>query len=145
MARVSTYLNFQGNTEQAFNFYKSIFEGEFLAPGLSRYKNMTLPDGLAPLPEKEQNLVMHVELEIIGGHILMASDSLDSMGYKINFGNNSHINLELDSKDQMLKLFKALSQKGQITQEPADMFWGTYYGSCIDQFGVNWMFNFIEK
>ncbi len=145
MAKVSTYLNFQDNTEEAFNFYKSVFGGEFLAPGISRFKDMILPDGMPALSENDSNLVMHIELEITAGYILMGSDVPEWMGFKINFGNNNHINLELDSKEETQILFKALSNGGTITQELADMFWGAYYGSCIDKFGVNWMFNFIKK
>ena len=145
MARVSTYLNFEGNTEQAFNFYKSVFGGDFLAPGIKRFKDAAMPEKSPTLSEKDSNLVMHIELEIIAGHILMASDALESMGYKIHLGNNNHINVDLDSKEETQKLFDAISKDGQITQNLEDMFWGVYYGSCIDKFGVNWMFNFSKK
>jgi PhnB protein len=84
-------------------------------------------------------------LEIPGGHILMGTDAPESMGFNLNFGNNIHINLEPDTKDQTRRLFNALSAGGKITMLLQDMFWGGYYGSCTDKFGVQWMFNCNEK
>ena len=141
MARTSTYLNFARNTEEAFNFYKSVFGGEFGGPGVHRFNEVPSAEGMPPMPEEDKNLVMHIELPILGGHVLMATDAPESMGFKVNFGNNIHINLEPDTKEETKKLFDALSAGGKVTMELQDMFWGAYFGSCTDKFGVQWMFN----
>ena len=140
MASVSTYLNFSGNTEEAFNFYRSIFGGEFLNP-VYRFGDIPPADGMPPVPEADKNLVMHVALTILGGHVLMGTDAPESMGFKLKMGNNVYINLEPDTREETERLFKALSAGGTVEQELQDMFWGAYYGSCQDKFGVRWMFN----
>jgi PhnB protein len=145
MSRTSTYLNFSRNTEEAFNFYKSIFGGEFSGGGIARFSIVPPSEGMPPLPEGDKNLVMHIELPILGGHILMGTDAPESMGFHVNKGNNVHINLEPDTKEETKKLFDALSVGGKITMELQDMFWGAYYGSCTDKFGVQWMLNCAKK
>ena len=145
MARVSTYLNFARNTEEAFNFYKSVFGGEFNSGRIARFSDVPAQEGMPPLAEEDKNLVMHVELEILGGHMLMGTDAPESMGFNVNFGNNVHINLEPDTKEETTKLFNGLSEGGKVTMELQDMFWGAYFGSCTDKFGVNWMFNCSTK
>lgn len=144
MASVGTYLNFPDNTEEAFNFYQSIFGGEFIG-GISRFGDMPPMEGMPPLPEADKNLVMHVALEITGGHLLMGTDAPASMGFKVNMGNNVHINLQPDTRSETERLFKALSAGGVVTMELQDAFWGDYFGSCVDKFGVNWMFACTEK
>jgi PhnB protein len=145
MARVTTYLNFSRNTEEAFNFYKSVFGGEFEGKGIQRMKDAPAPEGMPPLAAADKNLVLHVELKITGGHLLMGTDAPESMGFHMNFGNNVHINLEPDTKAETTRLFKALSSGGKVTMELQDMFWGAYFGSCTDKFGVQWMFSFQKK
>jgi PhnB protein len=145
MARTSTYLNFPGNTEEAFNFYKSVFGGEFGNNGIARFADIPPMEGMSPMDEADKNLVMHIELTITGGHVLMATDAPASMGFTVNFGNNVYINLEPDTKEETKRLFDALSAGGKVTQDLQDMFWGAYYGSCTDQFGVNWMVNCTTK
>jgi PhnB protein len=145
MARVSTYLNFGRNTEEAFNFYKSVFGGEFTSGGIARMKDVPPSPGAPPIAEADKNLVMHIELPITGGHMLMGTDAPESMGFKVNFGNNIHINLEPDTKAETKKLFDALSAGGKVTMPLQDMFWGAYFGSCTDKFGLQWMFNCVEK
>ncbi len=145
MARVSTYLNFPHHTEEAFNFYKSVFGGEFGGSGIARFGDIPATEGMPPLAEAEKNLVMHIELPILGGYLLMGTDAPESMGFSVNFGNNVHLNLEPDTRAETKRLFDALASGGTITQDLQDMFWGAYYGSCTDQFGVQWMFNFTEK
>ena len=145
MARVSTYLNFTRNTEEAFNFYKSVFGNEFTTNGISRFRDIPPSPDMPPMPEEDKNLVMHVELPILGGHMLMGTDAPESMGFKVNFGNNININLEPDTKAETKKLFGALSAGGKVTMELQDMFWGAYFGSCTDKFGVQWMFNCVER
>lgn len=145
MARVSIYLNFSRNTEEAFLFYKSIFGGEFTGGGIARFKDIPPSDDMPPLSEEDKNLVMHIELPILGGFVLMGSDAPEFMGFAVNTGNNVHINLEPDTREDTKKLFEVLSQGGKVTQELQDMFWGAYYGSCTDKFGIQWMFNCVSK
>lgn len=144
MASVGTYLNFPDNTEEAFNFYQSIFGGEFIG-GISRFGEAPPMEGMPPLLDSDKNLVMHVGLEITGGHLLMGSDSPAFMGFTVNMGNNVHINLQPDTRSETERLFKALSAGGVVTMELQDAFWGDYFGSCVDKFGVNWMFACTEK
>ena len=141
MSRTSTYLNFTRNTEEAFKFYQSIFGGTFERGGIARFKDIPPMEGSPPIPQEDQNLVMHIELPILGGHVLMGTDAPESMGFSVNFGNNCHIMLEPDTREETRKLFEALSAGGTVTEELQDMFWGSYYGSCTDKFGVHWMFN----
>jgi PhnB protein len=140
MARTSTYLNFMGNTEAAFNFYKSVFQTEFIG-GIHRLREVPSAPGAPQLPEAELNMVMHVELPILGGHVLMGTDALESMGHKLTFGNNISINLEPDTRVEAERLFQALSAGGQITMPLQDMFWGAYFGTLVDKYGVQWMLN----
>jgi PhnB protein len=145
MARVSTYLNFPRNTEEAFNFYKSVFGGEFSGGGMARFSDIPPSEDMPPLAEEDKNLVMHIELPIVGGHVLMGTDAPETMGFKVNFGNNMYLNLEPDTRAETKKLFDSLSDGGKVEMELQDMFWGAYYGSCTDKFGVQWMFNCVEK
>jgi len=145
MARVNTYLNFPRQTEEAFNFYKSVFGGEFGGNGIMRFGDIPPSDEMPPLAEADKKLIMHIELPIIGGHSLMGTDAPESMGFKVNFGNNVYISLEPDTRAETKKLFDALSADGKIEMQLDDMFWGAYYGSCTDKFGVQWMFNCTKK
>jgi PhnB protein len=145
MSSVSIYLNFANQTEEAFNFYKSIFGTEFTAPGFRRFKDMPPAEGMPPLPDHVNDGIMHVELPIFNGFKLMGTDAPQEMGFNVQFGNNIYINLEPDSKTETRRLFDALSAGGTVEQELQDMFWGGYFGSCIDKYGVRWMFNCDEK
>jgi len=145
MARVCTYLNFPRNTGEVFNYYKSIFGGEFSGSGIARLGDIPVSEGMPQIAEGDKNLIMHIELPILGGHVLMGTDAPESMGFKLNFGNNLYINLEPDTKAETKRLFDALSAGGKITMELQVMFWGAYYGTCTDKFGVQWMFNCSEK
>ena len=144
MAKTHTYLNFENQTEEAFNFYKSVFGGEFVDK-IYRFKDSPPQADQPPLSPEDQNLIMHIELEILGGHHLMGTDAPKSMGLMVNKGNNIHISLEPDTKEQAQKLFMELSRDGKVTMPLADMFWGAYYGSCTDKFGINWMVNVPHK
>lgn len=144
MARTSTYLNFPSNTEKAFLFYQSIFGGEFIG-GINRFGDVPAQTNQPPLSEADKKLVMHIELAITGGHILMGTDAPESMGFKVLYGNNMYINLEPDTRIETERLFAALSKDGKVEMPLQDMFWGAYYGSCADQFGVHWMFNCVNK
>jgi PhnB protein len=144
MSRVSTYLNFPRSTEEAFNFYKSVFGGEFTSE-ISRMGDVPQPEGAPAGAEEDKNLVMHVELPILGGHVLMGTDAPESMGFTLNFGNNVYINLEPDTRVETDRLFAALSEGGKVGMPLQEMFWGGYFGSCTDQYGVLWMFNCASK
>lgn len=140
MARTSIYLNFMGQTEEAFSFYKEVFGTEFASP-FQRMRDVPADSDQPPLPAEEQNKIMHVELPILGGQVLMGTDMLESMGHELRLGNNISLNLEPDTRDETDQLFQALSEGGKVEMPLQDMFWGGYFGSCIDKFGVRWMFN----
>ncbi len=145
MARVSTYLNFAGNTEEAFNFYKSVFGGEFEGGKINRMGEVPPQPGQPELSEADKNLVMHIGLQLLGGHMLYGTDAPESMGFKVNFGNNIYINLQPDTRTETDKLFADLSAGGKVEMPLQVMFWGDYFGSCTDKFGVQWMFNCSSK
>ena len=138
MARVSTYLNFQGRTEEAFAFYAKTFGTEVTM--LSRYSDMPAA-GPGELPAEERNLVMHAELSIIAGHVLMATDMLRSMGQETRIGNNTTLCLDVDSRDEADRLYGALSEGGSEGSPMADMPWGAYWGVILDRYGIRWMVN----
>jgi PhnB protein len=144
MSRVSTYLNFPRSTEEAFTFYRSVFGGEF-TDAIHRFSDIPVEPGQTPVAEADKNLVMHVELAILGGHLLMGTDAPESMGFTVNPGNNVYINLEPDTRAETEKLFNALSADGKIEMPLQDMFWGDYFGSLTDKFGIRWMFNCGEQ
>lgn len=140
MARVSTYLNFPRSTEAAFQFYKSVFGGDFAGP-IMRFGDIPAQPDQHPTAEADKNLVMHVELPILGGHALMGTDAPDSMGFTLVAGNNVMINLEPDTRAETDRLFAALAEGGKVEMPLAEMFWGGYFGSLEDRFGTRWMFN----
>ena len=144
MAKTSTYLNFPRNTEEAFIFYKSVFGGEFVG-GIHRMGEVPEQVGHPPLSDEDKNLVMHIALPILGGHMLMGTDAPESMGFTIVFGTNMYINLEPDTRDETSKLFTALSDGGKVEMQLQEMFWGDYFGSCTDKYGIKWMFNCTSK
>ena len=144
MARTSTYLNFNGNTEQAFDFYRSVFGGEFNGP-VHRFCDVPTAPGQPPMPADTANMVMHIELALLGGHVLMGTDAPESMGFKVVQGNNVHINLEPDTRAEADRLFNALAAGGTVDMALQDMFWGAYFGSLTDAFGIHWMVNCMEK
>ncbi len=140
MASVASYLNFQGNTEEAFLFYKEVFQTEFLAPPI-RFSSIPPMEGMPPVPESEKDFVMHIALPTLGDHWLMGTDASKSMGHKVAFGNNISINLMPDTVAEGQRLFDALSKGGQIGMPFSKQFWGDTYGACTDKFGVKWMVN----
>lgn len=144
MAQTATYLNFARETEKAFNFYKSVFGTEFVSD-IVRFKDVPTSDEYPGPPEGDKDLVMNVALPITGGHVLMGTDAPESMGFTLNQGNNVHICLMPDTRAEADRLFAALSEGGQVEMPMADMFWGDYFGSFADKFGVNWMINCSEK
>jgi PhnB protein len=144
MPRVSTYLNFPRSIEKAFSFYKSVFKTDFSGP-IARFKDIPPHPGQPALPEADQNLIMHIELPILGGHVLMGTDAPESMGFTVTPGNNVFINLEPDTRAETERLFKGLSDGGKIEMALQDMFWGAYFGTLVDRFGIHWMFNCAHK
>ena len=144
MARVTTYLNFANNTEEAFLFYKSVFKTEFATP-IMRFGDGPPCEGQPPLPEAQRKLIMHVALPILGGHVLMGTDAPESMGFKLTQGNNVYINLEPDTRAETDRLFAALSGGGVVENALQEMFWGAYWGCLTDRFGIRWMFNCNAK
>jgi PhnB protein len=144
MASVSTYLNFPRNTEEAFNFYKGVFGTDF-AGEIQRMGDVPPQEGMPPVSDEDKKLVMHVALPILGGHVLMGTDAPESMGFKLNQGNNVYINLAPDTRAEADRLFQALSAGGEVEMELAEQFWGDYFGSCADKFGVHWMVNTSAK
>lgn len=139
MAQTSTYLNFSRNTEEAFNFYKSVFGGDFLGGKINRFGEIPPQEGMPPIAEADKKLVMHVALPILGGHLLMGTDAPESMGFKVNQGNNVYIALHTDSRYEADILFTKLSEGGGVESPMQDMFWGDYYGALTDKFGIKWM------
>jgi PhnB protein len=138
VTRVSTYLNFQGQTEEAFAAYAKTFGTQVTM--LTRFSGLPAGPG-GELPADERNLVMHAELPIAGGHVLMATDMLKSMGQQTRVGNNTTLNLEVDSREEADRLYGALSEGGSEGSPMADMPWGAYWGVILDRFGIRWMIN----
>src|SRR5580693_3865704 len=139
MAQVNTYLNFQGQAEEAFAFYAKTFGTEITM--LSRYSDMPAV-GPGQLPAEEQNLVLHAQLPILGGHLLMATDMLRSMGQETRIGNNTTLCLDVDSREEADRLYGALSEDGSEGSPMADMPWGAYWGVILDRYGIRWMINY---
>jgi len=136
MPKVNPYLNFDGTAEEAFTFYKSVFGGEFT--GVHR---MDSAPGTENLSENERNRIMHIALPV-GDELLMASDIMPSMGQTLTVGNNNYISIFPDSREQADEFFNGLSVGGTIEMPMEDQFWGDYFGSFQDKFGVYWMINF---
>lgn len=144
MARVSTYLNFARETEAAFTFYRSVFQTEFAGP-IMRFTDGPPCPGAPALAPEDQRLVLHVALPTLGGHVIMGSDSPASMGFTVTVGNNVTINLEPDTRAETDRLFAALGVDGKVEMPLQEMFWGAYWGTLTDKFGVRWMFNCMAK
>jgi len=139
MVKMNPYLNFNGNAEEALNFYKSVLGGEFTA--VMRYKEM--PDG-NKISQEDQDKIMHIGLKLGDDYHLMASDTIDSRGQKVTVGNNFYISLDVQSKEEADNLFKRLSQGGKIELPIQDTFWGSYFGMFKDKFGIQWMISYTK-
>mgnify|MGYP006284599601 CR=1 FL=1 len=137
MAGVSTYLNFMGNTLEAFEFYRDVFGTEFRGPVLRNGDMPGMPDTMT---EADLASIMHIELPILGGHVIMATDMLESMGHELKIGNNTTINLEPDTRAETERLYALLSEGSTEAAPLMDQPWG-YWGVCLDRFGIRWMFN----
>jgi len=144
MTTVNVYLNFNGNCEEAFNFYKSVFGGEF--PYVGRYKDMPPPaEGGVAFSEEEGDRIMHISLPISQETMIMGSDTGGDWASSYQQGNNFSISINTDSRQEAERLFHGLSAGGHVAMPLADTFWGDYFGMFTDQFGVNWMVSFATK
>jgi PhnB protein len=143
MATINTYLHSHGNTEEAFNHYKSIFGGEFCT--FVRYSDVPDQPGFPDVSEEEKEKIMHVALPIGGGNTLMGADILKSMCHEIKPGNNFSISVSTESREESEKIFNGLAAGGKVTMPLAKTFWSEYFGMCADKFGILWMVNFDGK
>jgi PhnB protein len=140
MAAINPYLNFNGNTEEAFNFYKSVFGGEFAM--VMRFGEMPGCDEMQ-ISDDDKGKIMHIALPIgSNGDVLMATDAIESMGQKLTEGNNFSISISADSKEEAERFFAGLAEDGKIEMPLADTFWGAYFGALKDRFGIGWMINY---
>ena len=137
---IVAYITFNGNTEDAFNFYKSVFGGEFAM--IQRFSDTPGGD---KVPPGVKDKIMHVSLPIGKNNILMGTDACEEMGFNLTQGNNSYICISPDSKEEADKLFNGLAEGGKINMPLADMFWGAYYGDLTDKFGTKWMVNYQKQ
>lgn len=144
-ARVSSYLNFDGKTEEAFLFYKRVFQTEFTGKGIQRFGDIPASTEHPPVADEIKKMVLHVELPITGNHILMGTDAPKEMGFTLTKGNNMHLCIEPETREEADRLFNELSQDGTVTMPMADMFFGAYFGEFSDKYGINWMINYQEK
>lgn len=134
--KVHSYLNFPGNTEEAFDFYKSVFGGEYTS--LVRFRDMPM-DGMS-IPEADQDKIMHVALPV-GDGLLMATDALESLGQQVVQGNNHYISVHPESRAEADRIFTGLSEGADVEMPMGDQVWGDYFGSLRDKFGIGWMVN----
>lgn len=137
MSRVSTYLNFQGNTEEAFAFYKELFGTDYIGT-VMRLGDAPMPPGIE-LGDAERQMIMNIQLPITAGHVIMGTDMVESMGHHARVGNNTTIHLEVDDCAEADRLYDALSVDSTEFAPMQDQFWGAYWGTCLDRFGIRWM------
>lgn len=142
MALLNPYLTFVGNCEEAFNFYKSVFGGEFSFVG--KFKDMPADENYS-LSAEDAEKIMHIGLPISKETILFGSDTFGEYASKNVVGNNISLSITADSKENADHLFNGLSQEGVVTMPLASTFWGEYFGMVTDQFGINWMIGFKEE
>jgi len=142
MTTINPYLTFNGNCEEAFNFYKSVFGGEFSYVG--RFSEMPPQEGFE-MPEEVKNQIMHISLPISKETILMGSDAGGDWGPKNVIGNNISLSITASSKEDADRFFEMLSEGGKINMPIGPTFWGDYFGTCTDKFDINWMVSFNEN
>ncbi len=140
---ISPYLTFPGNCEDAFNFYRSVFGGQF--PYMGRFKDMPSMPGQPALSEEDANKIMHVSLPISEETILMGSDSSEAFGHVTNIGNNFSISINAKSKDDADRLFNGLSEGGHVVMPMDKTFWGSYFGMFTDKYKIQWLVSFDER
>ena len=140
MARINPHINFNGNAEEAFNFYKSVFGGEFTK--IMRLKDLP---SLEHVSENDANKIMHIALPIGKSNVLMGNDVPESMGRVNENENRSKISISAESKEEADKLFNGLSAGGKVEMPIGDSPWGSYFGMFRDKFGIEWMVDFDPK
>jgi PhnB protein len=140
MARTSTYLNFPGTTEEAFLFYRGVFGTDFEGP-VTRLGDSPEQPSQRALTAAEKAMIIHIVLPIVGGHLIMGADVPESLGYKMVAGDNVNLNLEPDTVAEAERLYKFLSTGGKVETPFQKMFWGAWYASFTDRFGIHWMVN----
>jgi PhnB protein len=138
MKFINPYLNFNGNTEEAFNFYKSVLGGEFAA--VMRYEDTP---GCEDIPQEERKGIMHIALPV-GTSVIMGTDCPPSMDQAVN-GTSVSLCVSMDSREEADRIFSGLSQGGKVTMPMEDMFWGDYFGSFFDKFGIQWMISYSTQ
>lgn len=143
MTTVNIYLTFNGNCEEAFNFYKSVFGGEF--PYIGRFKDMPQKEGDNAMNPEDGEKIMHVSLPISKETVLMGSDTAGEWAAKYKAGNNFSISINTDSITEADRLYEGLSADGNKTMPMSKTFWGSYFGMFTDKFGINWTVSFDEK
>jgi PhnB protein len=141
MATLNPYLTFLGNCEEAFSYYRKVFGGDFTA--INRFSEMPPQEGFT-LSEEDKNLIMHISLPIGGDTVLMGSDAGGEWASKTIVGNNVSLSVNADTKEQADRMFSQLSMDGHIIMPLQNTFWGSYFGQCIDQFGISWMVSFDQ-
>ena len=142
MASINPYIHFNGNAEEAFTFYKSVFGGEFAR--IARFKDMPANPEY-PMPEKEANKIMHVALPIGKTSVLMGSDTPEFLGKHNEKETRSKISISAESKEEAEKIFNRLSQDGEVEMPIDEAPWGAYFGMLRDKYGFEWMVNFEQK
>ena len=143
--KLNPYLNFNGNCEEAFNFYKKVFQTEFNQFGIMRFGDLPPSEEMPSLPEDVKNRVMHVGIDL-GGQTLMGSDTMPGFGNRpFQIGDNSYVSIHPDSREEADRLFSELSEDGEVEMPMQDQFWGDYFGSLRDKFGTSWMINFNDS
>lgn len=141
MAQINPYIHFNGNAEEAFTFYKSVFGGEFAM--ISRFKDLSIPE--RPVAENEANKIMHIALQIGKSSVLMGSDTPEFMGKHNENENRSKISISAESKEEAYQLFNGLSAGGTVEMPFVDSPWGSYFGMFRDKYGIEWMVDFDPK
>jgi len=140
MAKVNPYLHFKGNAEEVFNFYKSVFGGEFAT--VMRYGDMQGQEGCENMSDEDKSKIMHIALPLSDGHVLMATDAIGEHAESAVFGSNFSLSISADSKEEAEKIFNGLSDDAEITMPLSDTFWGAYFGMLKDKYDIQWMVNY---
>ena len=141
MATINAYLTFDGTCEEAFNFYKSVFGGDF--PMVGKFGDMPPQEGMPPISDEGKNRIMHMSLPISAETVLMGSDTMPGI-HDHQVGNNISLSINTDSREEADRVFNGLSAGGKVSMPLADTFWGAYFGMWTDKFGINWMVNYDD-
>lgn len=139
MAIVNVYLTFTGNCEEAFNFYRSVFNREFLS--VNRFGEIPPSEEMPPIPDDVKQKIMHISLPISEETVLMGSDAVESMSPPITVGNNFSVSIQTEDADEAKRLFNGLAEGGNVTMPLEKVFWAELFGMVTDRYGINWMVN----